>query len=431
MSLLPEVPGMREADAVCGDPHSPASKRLVVQLSEDTLETKEAILFGAVERGLSNIVRCALEAKVSPNTRGSDVDRPVLVQAAFSGYTHVLKLLLDAGADHGLMDKEGSTSLHASVSRGYMDCVKLLLAAGADANKAGAGLNDTPLMVAIMHRQTECAQILLPSSDLLAKNSDGQTALHICALGGDYECFKLLLPLMSDVDVLTEAPRADAPPQPTSIVNLTALHCACMKGQQEMAKALLKRGANRMAREGNQRTSLHWACQEGHLACVVLLIGQKGRYKLTPADVNAVDARGATALHLAAEKGHEKTAGVLLEAGARLDVKTADGRFPLMLALQMQPTNSALLALLSGAGPAQPPGTVCDHCGKTAAQASVNNLKGCEQCQAVRYCCTACQLAAWRGHKKACRARAAEREAATTAVTIKSFGAAGQAAPNN
>ena len=121
---------------------------------------------------------------------------------------------------------------------------------------------------------------------------------------------------------------------------------------------------------------------------------------------------GVTALHHAAQNGHNKICGVLIEAGARLDAKTSEGFTPLMIALQEQPANAALLALLSGAGPAQPPGTVCDHCGKTAAQASVISLKACSQCHAVRYCGVECSVAAWPGHKAACKARAAERKAA-------------------
>ena len=132
---------------------------------------------------------------------------------------------------------------------------------------------------------------------------------------------------------------------------------------------------------------------------------------MTPAEVDAVDVNGCTALLHAVFGGHDKICGVLIGAGARLDAE-ADAITPLMLAQRMHPTNAALLALLSGAGPAHLPGTVCDHCGKTAEQASVKLLKVCGNCHGVRFCNAACQTAAWPGHKAACKARVKEREAA-------------------
>ena len=81
-----------------------------------------------------------------------------------------------------------------------------------------------------------------------------------------------------------------------------------------------------------------------------------------------------------------------------------------MDAQQKHPANAALHALLSGAGPAQLPGTVCDHCGKTPAEAAISCFKACGHCHDARYCDAACQQAAWPGHKAACRARKAERE---------------------
>ena len=150
---------------------------------------------------------------------------------------------------------------------------------------------------------------------------------------------------------------------------------------------------------------------------------------MTPDEVDAVAVNGGTALHVAAHEGHGKVCGFLLEAGARLDLKTSRGNTPLMYAQQFQPTNAALHALLSGAGPAQLPGTVCDHCGKTAAQASVSSLKGCAQCHDARYCGAACGAAAWPGHKKACKARAKEREEAAKPTIVSPPGATGQAAP--
>ena len=84
-----------------------------------------------------------------------------------------------------------------------------------------------------------------------------------------------------------------------------------------------------------------------------------------------------------------------------------------MIAQQEHPSKASLLALLSGDGPEHPPGTVCDHCGKTAEQAGIRCLKVCGFCQNARYCCEACAAADWRRHKRACREHVAEREETT------------------
>ena len=56
---------------------------------------------------------------------------------------------------------------------------------------------------------------------------------------------------------------------------------------------------------------------------------------------------------------------------------------------------------------------MCEHCGLTAEAASVSKLKACAKCYVVRYCGKECQLAAWPGHKAACKARVKAREEMT------------------
>ena len=392
-------------------------------LSETAPVLKAGYLIIVAAARLPNLVRCALEAGAPPNTSLPPLNKNALTEMALVGDVRILRLLLEAGADHRLMDTDGFTPLLAAAQEGHLACIQVLLSAGADANQTDT-LGNTPLASAIGNRRTECARALLSSTNLLATNRAGESAIHVAARFANQECFELLLPLMSDVDQRT-VPVFDNDGQLTdSTFNLTTLHCACTRGQQQMARALLKRGANRMARDSMQRTPLHDAASRGHLSCCVLLVGQPGRRKMTPEEVDAVDMQGATALHHSAQTGNEKICGFLIEAGAQLDLRSSHGGTPLAIALHFHPTNVALLALLAGAGPAQPPGTVCDHCGKTAAQASVNNLKACAQCHAVRYCGAACGAAAWPGHKKACRARAKELEEAAKPKLIP----AGQAA---
>jgi hypothetical protein len=134
---------------------------------------------------------------------------------------------------------------------------------------------------------------------------------------------------------------------------------------------------------------------------------------MTPAEIDSVDHQARTSLHRAAFGGHERVCVALIQAGASLAARNADGATPAMLARQQHPTKASLLALLSGAGHEHPSGTVCDHCGKTAEQAGVRSLKVCSGCHIAFYCCDACAKTDWRrgGHKAVCKERVAEREA--------------------
>jgi len=175
-----------------------------------------------------------------------------------------------------------------------------------------------------------------------------------------------------------------------------------------MVRALLDRGASRTARDSRQRTPLHAASLNGHLGCVRQLLGKPGAYKLTPDEVNAADALGCMPLHYAAERGHAKICGMLRAGGARLDASSRSGRTPLMIAQQFHPSNTALIDFLAGRGPAHPPGTVCDECGRPESEVL---LSYCTGCLVSRFCGSACAVAAWPAHRAECQRVQAAREA--------------------
>jgi ankyrin repeat protein len=289
-----------------------------------------------------------------------------------------------------------------------------LLARGANANVHDV-LGNTPLMSAIMYKHTRCAELLLPHSDLSLTSKQGSNAFHACVYTASEECFKLLLPRVADVDVRTVAD-VDGDGE-ASIAGQTALHIACHRGQNKMAKELLKRGASRTARNTKQQTALHYCARYGELSCLVAVLGHPGDYKMTPADVNAVDELGGTPLHWAADEGNIQCCGALIGGGAQLDARTNTGSTPLMFAQRKHPSNAELHALLAGRGPALAPGTVCDHCGRP--EEASRHLKNCDGCRAARYCGVACQTAAWPAHKEECRRRKAHREHSTRVIIVR------------
>jgi ankyrin repeat protein len=334
--------------------------------------------------------------------------------AAQEGRAEVVEVLLSAGCAVDARNNAQVTPLHSAAKNGHLPVVQQLLARGASPNAADV-IGNTPLMSATMFKQALCVAELVPVSDLSITDTQGRTAFHLCAVAGDIECFELLLPLISDVGLRT-VPGIQPNGEPVLFFNSTSLHAACSLGHQAIAKALLRRGASRTARDSNQRTPLHEACQAGgHLFLAALLVGRPGRYKLTPDEVNATDVNGGTALHYAAFNGHIQCCGMLIAAGARLDVRAVDRNTPLMLAQQFHPANAELHALLAGGGQAQAPGTLCDHCGEPEAE---TKLKSCIDCLVARYCGTACANAAWRSHKTECRRITAARVKRATPSTV-------------
>jgi len=273
-------------------------------------------------------------------------------------------------------------------------------------------------MNSIMDKHPPCVEALLPVTDLSITQQRGLNALHLSITTGNDECFELLLPLSGDVDVRTvQGIRADG--SPDLPFNMTPLHLTCSFGQHEMAKELLRCGALRTARDSLQKTPLHHAARDGHLSCVAMLLGKHGSYKLTPDEVNSANVDGWTPLHAAAFYGHSQICGKLLAAGARLDAVSSRGSTPLMLAQQEHPANTVLLDLLVGRGPAHPPGTVCDGCGRAETEV---RLCTCDGCLLARYCGNACAKAAWPAHKAECKRLQAAREARSTVHIAKPAG---------
>jgi len=125
---------------------------------------------------------------------------------------------------------------------------------------------------------------------------------------------------------------------------MTALHWAAERGQAEAATLLLARGAavGAVTRIGRY-TPLHLAARGGHAAVVAALLAAK-------ADPQALTTTGAVPLHFAAAAGNRDAVSALLDAGAAVDAREPQwGQTPLMFAAAAGRTEVVRALLARGA----------------------------------------------------------------------------------
>jgi len=345
---------------------------------------------------------------------------PLLFNCALSNHVALVRLLLADGLSPSTTSPEQSNGslLHFAAQSGAIDVVRFLLEAGADANCCDR-FGNTPLQAAFICGQLACARELIPHTDLCIFGVDGKNALHVSIFCNQIEIFKLLLPHFADnIDVRTIKSRP--PGNPDGPYNITPLMLACHRGYHAMAKALLAAGASRTAHNTESFSCLHSAAQNGHLACVTLLIGRPENQKMSPAEIDARLVDGRTPLFIAAMNGHRYCCAALLAAGADPAAAIPDGRTALDAAMYFHPGNQELIELLEcrGGGPAP---LLCAGCG-----ASDKRLRACSACGSASFCSNACMAQFWPVHKAECqRIQAANEEKARSGIkTHKSTGVA-------
>lgn len=186
-------------------------------------------------------------------------------------------LLERTGAKPDLVNSSLATPLHLACKNDRADAAKFLIGCGVDANQ---------------------------------QDEHGQMPLLICCIHGHYELARMLI----------EASTSGHLPEPLEIDTkdhrgLSALNCAAIKGDFDMAKLLLiNGGANVDGSSPKGCTPLLYAARGGYAEVVRFLLMKK-------ASPLRQDNAGGTVLHHAIEKGHTEVLSVLQEHG--IDVHSA------------------------------------------------------------------------------------------------------------
>jgi Ankyrin repeats (3 copies) len=141
-------------------------------------------LMRAARNGDTAQVKQLIEQGAPVNARNQD-GGTALMKACLSNAVSIdlLKALFNAGANVNAADNSGATALHAATADGLrLVCVKELIAQGADVNTQN-GTGDTPLILVVMHAQTETdaeqaiRMLISAGARSSIMNHSGETAL--------------------------------------------------------------------------------------------------------------------------------------------------------------------------------------------------------------------------------------------------------------
>ncbi|XP_028131929.1 uncharacterized protein LOC114327487 [Diabrotica virgifera virgifera] len=247
----------------------------------------------------------------------------------------IVKLLLDKGANIDAQDKEGHTLLHFAAQKDNLDMFQFLLDRGASI-EVQDGRDWTPILYAAQSGKWGVVKLLISNGAKFNNEITYQgTPLHFAAQGGNLDIAQFLL---DEGAVIESQDKDDKKP----------LDLAVEAGRLNVAKLLLDRGASVNAKDKNDRTPLDLAtkgdmikllkraqmdqglsinAREGTFDKVEDLIAQG-------ANLEAKDNNDNTPLHNACNNGHFNVAKYLIEKGASLKAKNKDGKIPLELAEQ-------------------------------------------------------------------------------------------------
>ena len=214
----------------------------------------------------------------SPDTKlESDNSSPFLCDA----HRHADMQDLEQVEVERSMAEAGYTPLQSAARTGNADAALVLLSGGADRDELNV-FDETPLMIAAREGHVQAVKILL--------DAGADLTFHGCQF------------------------------------NDTALHVASGRGHHEMATLLVSRGAAKDALNAFRETPLMVAARERRLAVVEALLA-------VDADVTFRESEFLqTALHFAADAGHDGIAAALLRGGADKDSQDAFEYTPLIAA---------------------------------------------------------------------------------------------------
>ncbi|KOS47829.1 hypothetical protein ACN38_g1128 [Penicillium nordicum] len=301
-------------------------------ITSDSHERLEPRLLRAAESNDIDSLKKTITLASEYNQLTDNFLRIGLMRSAERACVAATEYLLTLGAKTDVPSNRASPLLRA-VERDHYEIVRLLLDHGASPDSADKE-GRTALMTAAWKNHADILHLLIiRGADVNKRDLRRRNALHNlaadkdCRWGWGDEVVGLLLRTECLVDGI----------EGQDELGRTPLHWACASGNWRLVEMLLTRnvGEGEMARmpaeidavELRGKTALHIATAHDRADIVQLLLAHK-------AAVNAASDGGWTPLHNACDKGCEEIVRILVSEGAHINAQLLNGITPLHLAAQ-------------------------------------------------------------------------------------------------
>ncbi|XP_067653211.1 serine/threonine-protein phosphatase 6 regulatory ankyrin repeat subunit B-like [Haliotis asinina] len=301
---------------------------------------------------------------VDINAKNSGGETPVML-AAWCAKGEVFDGLVRKGADLSVIDEDGDNILHWACRGGNVKIVNyILMRNSVNINRKGRG-GLTPVMLAAWRAKRKVFDSLVKkSADLSGFENYGKNILHLACEGTNVEIVKRILrlhivdincrfnemtPLLLAVkyqprNVFQLLLESGADPSLVNRDGDNALHLACMRGDEEIVKQVLKlHSLNINCRGSKGRTPLLLAAEYDSYNVFELLL-ESG------ADPSAVNRNGDNILHVACKLDREEIVKHVLKLHT-LDINCRGdkGKTPLLVSAEYSTYGVFKLLLKGGA----------------------------------------------------------------------------------
>lgn len=320
----------------------------------------ETALMTAARTGKLDAVKLLLVRGAEANRKETWRGQTALMWAAAEGYAPTVELLVEFGADLRARSNGGFTPLLFAVREGKMDVVRALLKAGADVNDAlpardrrrpGASTTEptrlragsSALHVAVANAHFELAALLLDAGANPNADGPGWTPLHTMtwvrqpgtgsndpapAGSGGMDSLNLVRKFAAKGANLNPrmSVQSNAGLSVLNTLGATPFLMAARCADAPYMRLLAELGADPLLPNNDKTTPLMVAAgvgtrSPGEDAGTESSVLEAVRVALELGnDINAVDAKGETAMHGAAYKNLPEVVRLLAASGARIDV---------------------------------------------------------------------------------------------------------------